>query len=224
MFIVILAGHETTAHTLAFALTLLALYPEQQQLLFEEANEAIGGRVSNYEDYSSFPYTFATIQESLRMYPPVIFIPKVALEDVAIPASTTGPNPSRTSVVVPKGSRVAVMTSSLHYNPEYWKDPFDFNPKRFIDTDEERWNRDAWAPFSAGSRGCLGLKFALVEMTVMISHLCLNYTIEIPPSRIEEYKCLPGESDRDRRERLFKPKTGITLSPRDLPLVFRKRK
>lgn len=53
MFIVILAGHETTAHTLAFALTLLALYPEQQQLLFEEANEAIGGRTSSYDDYSS---------------------------------------------------------------------------------------------------------------------------------------------------------------------------
>lgn len=58
----------------------------------------------------------ATIHESLRMYPPVVFIPKVSLEDTTIPATTTGPNPTRTEIFIPKGSRVGVMTSSLHYN------------------------------------------------------------------------------------------------------------
>lgn len=108
----------------------------------------------------------ATIHESLRMYPPVVFIPKVALEDTTVPATTTGPNPTRTEIFIPKGSRVGVMTSSLHYNRKfltcyvllieclltmividlaaYWKDPFTFQPARFIDKEgEEKWNRDA---------------------------------------------------------------------------------
>lgn len=61
-------------------------------------------------------------------------------------------------------------------------------------------------------------------MVVMISHLCLNFTIHVPKSLEEEYKLREGESERARRERILRPKTGITLTPKDLPLAFRRRK
>ncbi|KAL8279097.1 hypothetical protein RQP46_008555 [Phenoliferia psychrophenolica] len=215
MYIFLLAGHETTAHTLAFAFTLLALYPEHQETLYEEASSVFGGRTSTYDDYSQLPYALATIQEVLRMYTPVLFIPKVALEDTMVPAhtATPGETPVPTEVFVPKGTRVAVLSSALHYNPMYWTEPFAFRPARFVDTPEERWNRDAWVPFSGGPRACLGQKFALVESVAIISHICLNYTIHVPPALVEQYRTLPGESQRDRRERIFKPTNGITLTP-----------
>lgn len=62
-----------------------------------------------------------------------------------------------------------------------------------------------------------------VESVVIVSHLCLNYTIHIPAAKVEEYRVRPGESERDRRERIFKPTNGITLTPKSLPLEFRRR-
>ncbi|KAK4700935.1 hypothetical protein P7C70_g5303, partial [Phenoliferia sp. Uapishka_3] len=198
MYIFLLAGHETTAHTLAFAFTLLALYPEHQTTLFEEANEVYGGRASTYDDYGQLVYTLATVQEALRMYTPVLFIPKVALEDTTIPAhtATPGEEPVATEVFIPKGSRVAILSPALHYNR---------------------------VPFAGGTRACLGQKFALVESVAIISQVCLNYTIHIPPAQVEEYRTRPGESQRVRRERIFKPTSGITLTPKSLPLIFRRR-
>ncbi|ORY74748.1 cytochrome P450 [Leucosporidium creatinivorum] len=226
MWIFLLAGHETTAHTLAFLLTLLALYPEHQQILHEEASEL--GEHSTYDDFSSFPYALATMQEALRLYTPVQLIPKVALEDAVLPAHTTPSSPDEeprpTEIFVPKGTRVGVLSSAIHYNPAYWREPFEFRPSRFIDNEEGKWNRDAFVAFSGGARGCLGQRFALVESVAMISQLLLHYTIHVPENLQDDYARQEGESERDRRERIFKPKGGLTLTPSSkLPLVFKKR-
>lgn len=87
------------------------------------------------------------MQETLRLYTPVQLIPKVSLTDTVLPAHTTPASPDEepqsTEIFVPKGVRVGILASAIHYNPTYWKDPFDFRPSRFIDNDEGRWNRDA---------------------------------------------------------------------------------
>lgn len=71
------------------------------------------------------PYALGTVQEALRMYTPVLFIPKVALEDTTLPASTVpteeGQSPIETEIFVPKGTRVAVLSSSIHFNRELFK-------------------------------------------------------------------------------------------------------
>lgn len=87
------------------------------------------------------------MQETLRLYTPVQLIPKVSLEDAVLPAQTTPSSPDEApqafEIFVPQGTRVGILASAIHFNPAYWKDPFDFRPFRFIDNDEGKWNRDA---------------------------------------------------------------------------------
>lgn len=111
-----LAGHETTAHSLAFILTLLAIYPEHQQKLFDEADAVFGDREASYDDYTSLPYSLATMQEALRLYSPVQLIPKIALEDTHLPAHTTDGSHTPISLFVPKGARMGLAASGLHFN------------------------------------------------------------------------------------------------------------
>lgn len=144
---------------------LLALYPAEQQTLLAETQSVFDGSPPAFEHYSKLSYTMAVIQEGLRLYPPVVTIPKVAMRDTSIPASTVpsgkGERAGMTSVFVPKGTKTYVLTTALHYSELYWDRPFEFRPERFVDTEEYRWNRDAWAPFSGGARQCMGQRFAL---------------------------------------------------------------
>jgi len=108
-------------------------------------------------------------------------------------------------------------TVGLHYNPRYWKDPEDFNPDRFMSGD---WNRDALLTFSAGSRACLGRRFAETEAVAALTMIVLRYKIEL---NRDMFQIIPGEAPRATRERLLKVRQGLTLAPAHLPLTFRKR-
>ncbi|KAI9509274.1 614/534 cytochrome P450 [Russula earlei] len=104
MFIFLLAGHETTAHTLCFTFALLALYPDEQERLYEH----IHGVISNLN--------------GMPVYEAVPTIPKRAAEDTTL--TTTFP--------VPSGTQINIHVAGLHYNPRYWKDPHKFVPDRFL--------------------------------------------------------------------------------------------
>lgn len=86
----------------------------------------------------------------------------------------------------------------------YWEDPYTFNPSRFLDTPEHKWNRDAFLSFSAGSRACIGKVFALIEATVILSEILLHFEVAFPKELVEEYKLREGETERERRERIYK--------------------
>ena len=105
----------------------------------------------------------------------------------------------------------------------YWDDPFTFDPSRFIDTPTYKYNRDAFCPFSGGPRQCMGQKFAQVEMVAIVATLLARYSIEIPDAQRDEYALRAGETERDRRERVFQIQHGLTLTPGVLPLVFKRR-
>ncbi|EKM58127.1 uncharacterized protein PHACADRAFT_58785, partial [Phanerochaete carnosa HHB-10118-sp] len=91
------------------------------------------------------------LYETLRMFPPVHSIPKSVAEDTAI--TITNAAGARTTIPMPKGSSISLHTPGLHYNPRYWPEPDVFRPARFLAAD---WPRDAFLPFSAGPRACLG--------------------------------------------------------------------
>ncbi|KAE9395995.1 cytochrome P450 [Gymnopus androsaceus JB14] len=123
IFIFLVAGHETTAHTLCFTFALLALYPEEQEILFQHIKSVLSdGRL------------------------PVNSIPKYSIEDTTLTISN-GAGDKRI-IPVPKDAHIVINAVGLHYNPRYWKDPEEFRPARFLDPD---WPRDAFVPFSAGS-------------------------------------------------------------------------
>ncbi|KAF8811211.1 cytochrome P450 [Phlegmacium glaucopus] len=212
IYIFLVAGHETTAHTLCFAFALLALYPDEQEKLFEHINSVTNGRLPTYAEMPLLTRSTAVINETLRMFPPVLGIPKVSAEDTGL--MTSNIHGERTTVPVPKGTRIIIDTPGIHYNPRYWKDPHTFNPSRFL-TD---WPRDAFLPFSSGARACIGRKFAETEGIAALTMLVSQFKITI-----KEEPQFAAETFEQRKARLLSARAGLTLTPVRVPLVFTRR-
>ncbi|PPQ82511.1 hypothetical protein CVT25_007082 [Psilocybe cyanescens] len=117
LFTFVLGGHEGTAYTLCFALAALAVYSEEQELVFKEVQRVLGssdGQFPGYEDMASLRYTMAVINETLRMFPPVNVIPKYSAADTILP--TRNKEGAIELIPVPQGTRVVIHTTGLHYN------------------------------------------------------------------------------------------------------------
>ncbi|KDQ10983.1 hypothetical protein BOTBODRAFT_136260 [Botryobasidium botryosum FD-172 SS1] len=228
IFIFLLAGHETTAHALAFSFGLLACYPEEQQKLYDHIISVLpDGRFPTYEDVHSLTRSLAVLYEAMRLFPPVTGILKHAAQDTTLSvhasASQSGSAinsnsdmPLRKTIVVPKGSTLSLHISGVHYNPRYWEDPYEFKPERFLGD----YNKDAFIPFALGARACLGRRFSEVEAVAVITMMVLRYKIEPNP---DLFTIIPGETPRVTRDRLLKTEQILTLAPERAPLQFRRR-
>ena len=157
------------------------------------------------------------------MCPPVHSIPKSVAEDTTI--TITNVQGERTTLIMPKGSSISMHIPGLHYNrtysfhalhikfhlsydllilARYWHDPYTFKPKRFLAPD---WPRDAFLPFSAGPRACLGRRFSETESVVALSMFILRYRITIK----EEAK-YANETFEQRKARVLKGHPGVTMT------------
>jgi len=95
----------------------------------------------------------------------------------------------------------------LHMNPLYWgEDAAEFKPERFIDTESYTWPRNAYLPFSAGARSCMGQRFALAETVGILASVVRRYQIRVPDA-------LANKPFEEQKETLLKWTTGITLTP-----------
>jgi len=150
--------------------------------------------------------------ETLRMFPPVINIPKLSEEDTTF--TTSNAAGEKLTIPVPKGARIMIDTPALHYNPRYWKDPHSFKPARFL----EDWPRDAFLPFSAGPRACLGRKFFETEAIATLTMIVSQYKISI-----KKEPQFSGETFEQRKTRVLKCWNGLTLTPSRVPLTFTRR-
>jgi unspecific monooxygenase len=162
----ILAGHETTATALFWALYLLALDQESQERLAREARNAQdAGKVTG--DPERLPFTRAVIDEALRLYPPAFLIARAA----------TGPD-QVSGFSVRKGDVILIAPWLLHRHETLWQAPNAFLPERFMPgaAPPERF---AYLPFGAGARVCIGAHFALVEATLALARLVGAYRIEL---------------------------------------------
>ncbi|PVF97230.1 cytochrome P450 [Serendipita vermifera] len=214
IFIFLIAGHETTAHSLAFAMGLLAMYPEVQEKLyaFVVKNVSDPSGAPSYSELSSLSYVNAVFYETLRLFPPVTLIPKRSAENTTLKTVNSKGEP--VVVPVPRGSFVNVITPALHRNPKYWPNPDEFMPERFLGD----WPKKAFAPFSLGGRACIGRRFAEVESLVVLSMLVRNYRISI-----KEEPQFAGETFKQRYDRVFKVNDSLTLTPQKLPITFTRR-
>ncbi|KAG8765151.1 hypothetical protein FRC12_007664 [Ceratobasidium sp. 428] len=212
IFVFLIAGHETTSHTLGFLFGLLALYPEEQDRLVQHIEQnRPKSRDFTYEDIHKLTYVTATLYETLRLYPSVISISRHA------PADTQMNIGSGKTISVPAATRVGIHVPGIHYNPKYWDDPYDFAPLRFQDPN---WNREAFIPFAVGPRACIGRRFAETTVVALLARLLPRYRVSVDE---ELFKSIPGESMVDRRERFMKARSMLTLGPGKLPLVFTPR-
>ncbi|KAL0062629.1 hypothetical protein AAF712_010466 [Marasmius tenuissimus] len=213
IFIFLLAGHETTAHTLAYTFGLLAFYQEEQEILYQHIRSIIpDGRIPTYEEMPLFTQSLAVFYETLRLFPPVCAIPKVSAEDTILVAENAAGETK--AVPIPQGTSITLSVSGLHYNPKYWKDPHEFKPSRF----RENWPRDAFLPFSGGARACIGRKFFETEGIAILTILISNYKISL-----KEEPQFVGETTEQKKARIFATKPGITIAPIRMPLVFTHR-
>ncbi|KAJ7204838.1 cytochrome P450 [Mycena pura] len=224
MFIFLLAGHETSAHSLSFAVALLALYPDVQRRIYEEALRLWPDGVPTIA--STSPYTLATFHETLRLFPAVVRIAKVVHADTAVKAHRFDTNAkgavetetvAEMSVPVAAGSVIMIDIRALHHNPLYWgNDVYEFRPERFIDTPSYRWPRDAYMPFSAGPRSCIGQRFAQTEGTCLLASLVRTYEISVP----DALRAAPFE---EQRRTILSWKASVSMVPTKCFVQLRRR-
>ncbi|KAH7923074.1 cytochrome P450 [Leucogyrophana mollusca] len=213
IFIFLVAGHETTAHSLCFAFAMLALYPDEQEALYQHIQSVLpDGRIPTYDDMPLLTRSLAVFLESLRMFAPVTGVPKSSAEDTSL--VVTDVNGEKRTVSIPQGTAMTLDVVGLHYNPRYWEDPHTFKPSRFLGD----WNRDAFLPFSGGYRACVGRKFSETEGTAVLTLLVSRYKIEI-----KEEPQFASETFEQRKARVLSARSIVTLAPLRAPLVFKRR-
>ena len=163
--IFLLAGHETSASALAWALYLMALYPDWQQRLAEEA--AVLDERSGFSVISQLKLSRDVFRESLRLYPPV---PMMVRENAK-------PECFRDRKIA-KGSAIVLSPWHLHRHERLWDNPDGFDPARWQTENGKRCQREAYMPFSAGPRVCTGAGFTMVEGPLLLSMLLKRFRFE----------------------------------------------
>lgn len=159
-----LAGHETSASALAWALYLMALYPEWQDKV---AAEALALDQCDFSVMSKLATTRDVFRETLRLYPPV---PMMVREN-------TKPEHFRDRDV-PRACQLVLSPWHLHRHERLWDRPDDFDPARWHTENGKTCQRDAYIPFSAGARVCTGAGFAMVEGVLILARLLRDFEFE----------------------------------------------
>ncbi|MBR0782693.1 cytochrome P450 [Bradyrhizobium iriomotense] len=158
----ILAGHETTATALFWALYLLALDPETQE---EVASETRGEHLDSMADIDRQKFTRAVIEETMRLYPPAFLVARAARE-----------KDNAAGVEIGKGDIIMIAPWLLHRHEKLWDQPNAFIPKRFMSKEPDRF---AYLPFGAGPRVCIGAPFAQAESVLALARLIGAFRVEL---------------------------------------------
>lgn len=145
----LIAGHDTTANTLAWALYELARHPDIQAKVLQEIadNHITWDELPSSEQISNLKYIHQVIKEVLRLYPPVKSLGKYCKEDCVVPGGYR----------IKAGTTCAILVYSMHHNENIYPDPERFDPDRWTPDEEQKRSRFSWLPFSTGPRGCIGM-------------------------------------------------------------------
>ncbi|MCL8016627.1 cytochrome P450 [Streptomyces sp. AS02] len=170
VLIFLLAGHETTATALAFALHLLARHPEQRRRVRDEVDGVLGGpggRAPTAEDMEELPYLTMVLKEAMRLYPSAPVIGRRSVADAEVDG-----------VLIPAGADLLVSPWVTQRHPAYWPDPDRFDPTRFTPEAEAGRPRYAWFPFGGGPRACIGQHLSMLESVLGLAVLLREFEFE----------------------------------------------
>ncbi|CAB3992331.1 cytochrome P450 4c21-like [Paramuricea clavata] len=189
VFAFLFAGHETSSVALSWILYYLAQYPDIQEKIRREVLETLTEQEGSWEAYESMEYLTAVINESMRLRPPVsVYRRKVIRDD-----NILGYN-------IPADSVIVISPYVVHRKPEYWSDPETFNPDRFLESNNPN-NRRTFLPFSNGPRFCIGYRFALMEIKVVVATLIREFS----------FSMIPGMSFAGSISVTYRPKPNLEL-------------
>lgn len=165
-----IAGHETTANGLAWAMYLLARHPDIYARV-RAAVDGLDGRTPTLADLDRLELLTRVFKEALRLYPPVYLFARMSIADVTIGGHR-----------IPKNTVVLISPWALHHRPDVWPDPMRFDPDRFTAQAEAARPRDAWIPFSDGPRVCIGMHFAMIEAPLVLATMLQRADFELAKS------------------------------------------
>jgi cytochrome P450 len=168
-----LAGHETSASALSWALYLVALFPEVQDRVAAEARAVIDDDNPDFAMVSHLKFTRDVFREALRLYPPV----PMMVREAACPERFRDRE-------VPRGAQVVLSPWHLHRHERLWQRPDDFDPDRWRTPAGRASARDAYIPFSAGPRVCTGAGFAMAEGVLLLALLVRAFCLAPAPGRV----------------------------------------
>ncbi len=165
---IFIAGHETTANTIIFALTTLSDYPDIVDKLRAELSTVLEDCPAKLTDLKSLTYSAQIIKETQRLFPSALGVGRVSSDNVEIGGNH-----------ISKGSLVVTTIYGLHRDGAIYPNPLTFDPDRWTPEFEEQLHRYAYIPFGAGPRICLGNQFAIMEMQLILATLYQHCTLTL---------------------------------------------
>lgn len=204
MTFLMMAAHDTTTSTLSSMIYELAKHPEWQERVREECI-AHGKSSLAYDELDQLEILSYVMKETLRLYPPLPIIPRIAEEEFEYEGYR-----------VSKGAMVVVSAIHTHRMPEWWDDPDEFDPLRFAPgRAEQDRHTHSWIPFGGGPHMCIGLRFAETQIKTVIHHLVRRYRWTVPEGYVMPVQQAPISKPLDglpvRLEPTGEPATGRKL-------------
>lgn len=164
------AGHDTSANALVWTWHLLSQHAKVEAQLHEELDRVLSGRLPTAADYPQLRLTEAVFSEAMRLYPSVWILGRRPLERIRFGGIEAGPE-----------SVFLVCMYTLHRRAASFPDPLQFNPMRWLDGSSEQRHRYAYLPFGAGSRLCVGERFAWMEGVLALATIARRWRLTAPP-------------------------------------------
>ncbi|KAK3444642.1 hypothetical protein EUGRSUZ_A00911 [Eucalyptus grandis] len=197
----LIAGHETTAAVLTWAVFLLAQNPSKMRKAQVEIDSVLGQKRPTFESLKKLEYIRLIVVETLRLYPQPPLLIRRALKSDQLPGGYRG---DKNGYAIPAGTDIFISVYNLHRSPYFWDRPSDFEPERFL-TQRKSEGVEGWAgfdpsrspgalypneivsdfaflPFGGGPRKCVGDQFALMESTVALAMLLQKFDVELKGS------------------------------------------
>ena len=164
-------GHDTTAAGSSFTLCMLGVHEDIQEKVLNEQRAIFGdsNRDATFADTVEMKYLERVIMETLRLYPPVPVIARKVNEDVKLASQ---------NLVIPAGATVILGIYKLHRNTENYNNPEVFDPDNFLPERTQNRHYYSYIPFSAGPRSCVGRKYAMLKLKVLLSTIVRNFSVK----------------------------------------------
>ncbi|XP_070562923.1 sterol 26-hydroxylase, mitochondrial-like isoform X1 [Ptychodera flava] len=168
------AAVDTTSNTFLWTLYCVAKYPHAQTALYEEIKRVVpAGETPTHEHINRMPYLKAVLRETMRLHPPVINISRIVEKEVTV-----------AGYHMPAGTLFAGQTWLMGRDPEYFEDPLEFQPERWIRDEKEHFYGFKSLPFGYGPRMCIGKRLAELEIHLALARLCQKFILE-PTTDVE---------------------------------------
>ncbi|CAG9827946.1 unnamed protein product [Diabrotica balteata] len=164
-------GHDTTAAGSSFFLSLMGIHQDIQDRVIQEIDDIFGDsdRPATFADTLEMKYLERCMMETLRMYPPVPIIARQLRQDVKLVSG---------NYTLPTGATIVVATFKIHRDADTYPNPEKFDPDNFLPERSANRHYYSFIPFSAGPRSCVGRKYAMLKLKILLSTILRHYRVK----------------------------------------------